>query len=105
MAKRHFICAGILAACAALVLAVLATLHYRAGVTKANYDRIEEGMTLAEVQEIFGKEGAVFHGFANKTAYCWENEDRSYAILLFNDNRKDGGNDLLSGCLPRKFAR
>lgn len=90
MAKRHLICAGLLAACFALVLAVLASLPIRAGVTKAHYDGIEEGMTLAEVEEVFGKEGVVFHGYPNITAlaYCWENEDRSFAILFFDDNRK-----------------
>jgi hypothetical protein len=29
----------------------------RPGVTKANFDRIEKGMTLAEVQQIFGQDG------------------------------------------------
>jgi|GEM_PF-2001684 len=90
MAKRRFIYAGIFAACVALGLAVLTALPSRAGVTKANYDRIEEGMTLAEVQEVFGKEGIVFHGYPNKTAqaYCWQNTDCSLAILFFDDNRK-----------------
>jgi hypothetical protein len=90
MAKRRFIYAGIFAACVALLLAVLAALSSRTGVTKANYDRIAEGMTLAEVQKIFGKEGIVFHGFPNETAraYCWENADRSLAILFFDDNSK-----------------
>jgi hypothetical protein len=90
MSKGLFIRAGILAACVALALAVLATLPPRAGVTKANYDRIEEGMTLAEVQELFGKAGFVFHGYPNKPAlaYCWENEGRSLAILFFDENGK-----------------
>lgn len=89
-AKRAFICAGVLAACVVLVLALLATLPFRAGVTKANYDRIEEGMTLAEVQTIFGNEGVIFYGYPTRTefAYCWENEDHSCAILFFDDNRE-----------------
>jgi hypothetical protein len=88
--KRHLASAGILAACVALMLAALATLSSRDGVTKANYDRIKKGMTLGEVQELFGKEGFVFYGFPNnpELAYCWENKDHSVAILFFDDNRK-----------------
>ena len=87
MAKRGFTFAGVLVVCVALVLAFLAPRH---GVTRANYDRIERGMTLSEVQELFGKEGTIFHGYPNKAeiAYCWENEDRSFAILFFDDSGK-----------------
>ena len=76
--------------CVALALAVLVALPSRAGVMKANYDRIEKGMTLAKVQELCGKEGVVFHGYPNEAAqaYCWENEGRSLAILFFDDNKK-----------------
>jgi hypothetical protein len=69
-----------------LALGGLWMLHTRPGVTKANFDRIEKGMALAQVQELFGKEGVVFHGYVNQSAYCWENEDRSYAIVLFDDD-------------------
>ena len=90
MAKRRFIWAGIVAGCVALVPVVLALLSSGSGITKANYDRIEKGMTLAKVQELFGKEGVVFHGYPNEAAqaYCWENEGRSLAILFFDDNKK-----------------
>ena len=40
-----------------VTLGVLAQLPPRPGVTRANFDRIEKGMTLAQVEEIFGKEG------------------------------------------------
>jgi hypothetical protein len=86
-AKRHIVCAGIFVACVALLLAVLVTMRSRNGVTKANYDRIKKGMTLAEVQEVFGGQGAVFYGFVNRRAYYWENEDRSNAIVLFHDDK------------------
>jgi hypothetical protein len=88
--KRRLICAGILAACVALVLVVLAALPARSGVTKANFDRIKAGMTLAEVQAVFAKEGVMFHGFPSKSerVYCWSNEDRSYALVFF-DSHKD----------------
>jgi hypothetical protein len=57
-------------------------------VTKANFDRIEKGMTLAKVEELFGKKGAVFYGYVNKSACFWENEDRSYAIVIFDESRR-----------------
>jgi len=58
------------------------------GVTKANFERIKEQMTLDEVQEMFGKNGIAFHGYVDTSAYCWENEDHSYAIVFFDDDRK-----------------
>ena len=55
--KRWIVLAGILAACVWLALAVLALLPPRPGITPANIQRIEEGMTLAEVEEILGGPG------------------------------------------------
>ena len=58
--KRWILLAGILAACVCLTLAVLALLPPRPGVTLANIERIEKGMTLAEVEKILGGPGKVF---------------------------------------------
>jgi len=41
---------------AAVVLGVLSILPPRPGVTKATFDRIEDGMTRTEVEQIFGPE-------------------------------------------------
>jgi outer membrane protein assembly factor BamE (lipoprotein component of BamABCDE complex) len=38
-----------------LAFAIVITLPSGDSVTKANFDRIEKGMTLEQVQEIFGK--------------------------------------------------
>ena len=55
MTKKHLMVAvAILAACAPLVLAVLAILPPRPGISKANFDRITVGMSKAEIQEILG---------------------------------------------------
>jgi len=43
----------------AVVLGVLALLPPSPGVTKANFDRIEKRMMVAEVEGIFGGEGEV----------------------------------------------
>jgi hypothetical protein len=55
--KSWFVLAGIMAACVCLTLAVLALLPPRPGVTRANIDRIEDGMTLAEVEKILAGRG------------------------------------------------
>jgi hypothetical protein len=81
---------AVLACLGVLALGGLWVLHSdtRPGVTKANFDRIEKRMTLAEVRELFGREGVVFHGYVNQSAYLWENADRSFAIVLFDDAGK-----------------
>jgi hypothetical protein len=57
--KRLLLFGGFLAACVCLPLGVVAMMPSSPGVTKANFDRIQEGMTKAQVQEIFGEEGRV----------------------------------------------
>ena len=42
-----------------VTVSVLAMLPPSPGVTKANFDRIQKGMTLAEAEEIFGEKGEV----------------------------------------------
>ncbi len=88
MKKRLLISAGILAACLALVLGVLAMLPPHSGVTKANYDQVKKGMTLAEVENLFSKKGDRFDGYVGKPAFYWQNEDRSYALIFFDDDKK-----------------
>jgi hypothetical protein len=55
--KRWIVLAGLLAACVCLTLAVLALLPPRPGVTPANIERIENGMTRTEVETILGGPG------------------------------------------------
>ena len=53
--KRLFLIGGFLAACVCLPFGVVAMLP-RSGITKASFDGIQEGMTLGEVEEIFGRQ-------------------------------------------------
>ena len=55
--KRWIVLAGMLAACVCVTLAVLALLPPRPGVTPANIERIEDGMTQEEVEKILGGPG------------------------------------------------
>jgi hypothetical protein len=47
--------AAVLAACVGIALGVLAMLLPSRGITKARLDRIQNGMTLAEVEQVFGR--------------------------------------------------
>jgi hypothetical protein len=58
--RCYLISAAVLVACVCVALGVLAMLPAQSGVTKANFDRIELGMTLAEVEGIFGHDGDKF---------------------------------------------
>jgi outer membrane protein assembly factor BamE (lipoprotein component of BamABCDE complex) len=52
--KRLALIAAVSLAIAAVMVGVLVMLPPGPGVTKANFDRIEKGMTKAKVEEIFG---------------------------------------------------
>jgi hypothetical protein len=54
MKKNYLLSAGLPALCVCITLGVLALLPPRPGITKANFDRIEVGMTVAEVDKLLG---------------------------------------------------
>ena len=54
MRKRVILAAGTVAGFVGVALVVLAMLPPQPGVTKANFDRIEVGMTRVEVDDLFG---------------------------------------------------
>jgi hypothetical protein len=66
--KRWVVPAGMLAACVCLTLAVLALLPPRPGVTPANIERIEDGMTVAEVEKILGGPGESFWSYLARSS-------------------------------------
>ena len=45
-------------------------------------------MTRTEVDAIFASKGRRFDGYVGKPALCWENDDRSYALICFDENEK-----------------
>jgi hypothetical protein len=70
-----------------VTLCVLAMLPPCPAVTKASFDRIQEGMTKAEVEQIFGGEG---HGnWGNHPLegswYVWIADDGSVAFIHILD--------------------
>jgi hypothetical protein len=88
--KRWIVLAGMLAACVCLTLAVLALLPPRPGVTSANFERIEDGMTQEEVEKILG--GPAADWFSPKrgvsvTYFVWDHPyDRTQVFVGFRDN-------------------
>jgi hypothetical protein len=66
----------------AVILGVLAMLPSGPGVTPADYNRIKAGMTLAEVEEIFGRKG-IDRG---EWGMMWRANDGSAAMVRFSDD-------------------
>lgn len=84
MTKKRLLLFASLPLSLAVAIGVLAMLPPRPGVTKANFDRIQEGMSRAEVEEIFGQEGVVVSSREGKhKAVRWLAEDGSTAGVLF----------------------
>ena len=85
MTKKRLILIALLPLAAAVTLGVLAMLTPSPGVTKANFDRIEKGMTIPEVEQIFGKKGESLVP-ADKTWLVWEAADGSWAEIWHSEN-------------------
>jgi hypothetical protein len=93
MTKKHFLLIVALPLSIAVTLCVLAMIPPRPGVTKANYDRIETGMTKAEVEEIFGgKEIDLLAAPMKNRSWdvfgrsVWTADDGSEAWISFGDD-------------------
>jgi len=93
--RRSLISAAVLAACVCIALGVLAMMPPRPGVTKANFDRIKEGMTLEEVTSIFGSKeasngvvaGTIFSQKCDRY-HRWEDDDWSCSATVgFRENQ------------------
>jgi hypothetical protein len=65
----------------AVTLGVLAMLPPSPGVTKSNFDRIQEGMTNTQVEAIFGREGQ-----RTEWGRYWKADDGSGAFFQFRDH-------------------
>ena len=81
MTRKRIILIAALPLAVIVTLCVLATLH-RSHVTKANFDRIQEGMTKAEVEQIFGEKG---EWDAEIDRLVWQADDGTWASVWFID--------------------
>ena len=85
--KRWIAVTAPLAACVLMTFAVLAVILSRPAVTKANFDRIEIGMSYEEVVKIFGTPGVEWTGHGTFTFdKKWTSDDGSYAGIAFLHN-------------------
>ena len=89
MTKKRLLLLAFLPLVIVVTLGVLAILPPSPGVTKANFDRIEKGMTKAEVEEIFGGKGELFHE-DDKALMYWDADDGSVAWIRFQGDCVDG---------------
>jgi hypothetical protein len=83
MTKKRLLLIALFPLAIVVTLGVLVMLPPRPGVTKANFDQIGVGMTRAEVEAIFGREGS---GPLGETAFYWNQDDWSLARIDFLDN-------------------
>ena len=102
MTKKHLILIAAGPFVIAVTLGVLTILPPRPGVTNANFDRIEKGMTKAKVEQVFGGEGElplsiqrgmtkaeveqVFGREALKSVLDWKAADGSLAEIRFKND-------------------
>ena len=69
-----------------MILGTLAVLPARPGVTKANFHRIQEGMTRAEVEETFGTRGVKFTTLNGLEFVRWVGDDGSSVNFVFEND-------------------
>jgi len=88
--RRILFSVSILAACVCIALGVLAMLPPRPGVTKANFDRIEKGMSRAKVREIFGEKAIMWVELTSHPETMterWTDESAAaWIVYHFNDD-------------------
>ena len=84
MKTRYLIATGLLAAFLGVIAAALTMLpENRPTNTKTNFDRVEEGMTEAQVQAIFGRPYAQAMFSGECTHSVWDSEDGAFALVTF----------------------
>ena len=86
MTKKCLALIAILLLTIIAIFGVLAVLPPRPGVTKSNFDRIQKGMTPAEVEAVFGvKPLPVLHvsGAGNNQRLFWHGDDGAMASVYF----------------------
>jgi hypothetical protein len=81
---------GTIAPCVGLMLAALAMLPEHPGITKANFDRIREGMTQADAERIFGRRSRQLAVLCNGSGVTyvegWTGENGARAVFVFRND-------------------
>jgi hypothetical protein len=86
MTKKRLLLVASFPLAVVLIIGVLAMLPSLDGVTEANFCRIKHGMTKAEVEQIFGREGdIVVYGMNGDQRIAWNaNEGGEFQIIFRN---------------------
>ena len=101
MTKGRLLLIGLFPLAVVVALGVIAMLPPSPGVTKANFDRIEMGMTKAQVEEIFGEKGVEIDlGYT-----VWESHDGRATILFCYDSVNGSGFQSNNGTILDKIRR
>jgi hypothetical protein len=88
MTKKRMALIAVLPLSIAMIIGVLA-MPTGPGVTKANLDRVEEGMTKAEVEQIFGMKGEKLPPAYDGEWMYWRADDGSSAVIRFGEDGLD----------------
>ena len=103
--KRLLLSAPLLAVLVCMVLIALAMLPAKPGVTKANFDRIEIGMTKEEVDSFFGPPPMAPIRTPNapggETVWLWRSHHVDVEIN-FRDSRVTEGGKVVGGKVVTK---
>jgi hypothetical protein len=93
MTKNRMALIAVFLIAIAVILGALVVLLPRPGVTKANFDRIESGMTKTKVEQIFGrpsdKSGPADRPNTQLDIWFGNAERNEMAIVLFEDLHVD----------------
>ena len=93
MRKRLLVAAGTMAGLAGVGLVVLAMLPPAPGVTKLNFDRIEIGMTEADIEALLGRRaekselGLAKHGLLEFA--WWHGDDKAMVTITLHNGFVD----------------
>jgi hypothetical protein len=100
MKRRYLISTAFLAACVGFAIGIAAMMPSRPGVTKANFDRIQVGMSKEEVMAILG-EDLGYDGYSiglgsptarthSKQCFDWIHYDNGPSISIEFDGNRAG---------------
>ena len=89
MKSRRSLLIATLLVVVAMTLGVLEFLPPRHGITKANFNRIQDGMAFDEVKVIFGGPDSFtdpsIEGRERRGELVWVNDDKSGAVICFDE--------------------
>ena len=113
MRKRWLLAAGTMAALVGVVLVGVTMMPCGPGVTKANFDNVEDGMTEKEVEEIFGEPAndrwrwfSVSSSPYMPVNVIWRRDDGACATITFSGRKVIGkGWSYSEETVPAKLRR